>query len=98
LKKNDFQKAISTCTTVLLIDENNVKALYRRGQAYRLNGDFQQAKADLVRALHIAPSSKEIRDELNLTKSDENEYLQKQKVMFSAIFSNVPSDDKETFR
>jgi len=98
LKKNDFQKAISTCTTALLIDENNVKALYRRGQAYRLNGDFQQAKADLVRALHIAPSNKEIRDELNLTKSDENEYLQKQKVMFSAIFSNVPSDDKETFR
>jgi len=92
LKLEDFAKVIQHCSNALALmgenpsGPNAAKALYRRGQAHYLSSDFKDAKADLLRALDISPGSKEVREELEIVKKQEQEYLQKQKNMFQKMF------------
>lgn len=48
----------------LKIEENNSKALYRRGLLYDKIGDTDKAKADLIKAAKSDPNSVEIRKQL----------------------------------
>jgi len=43
---------------VLEVDSKNVKALYRRAQAYIETADLDQAESDLKKALEIDPSNR----------------------------------------
>lgn len=43
---------------VLEVDSKNVKALYRRAQAYIEKADLDQAESDLKRALEIDPRNR----------------------------------------
>lgn len=52
----DFAEVIRHTTSVLEIDKNNVKALYRRGKAYSASWDVEEAKSDLTRATELDPS------------------------------------------
>lgn len=88
IKTKDYNDCVLNCSKALDIDTKNIKALYRRGQAHSLNGDFEKAKEDLTEALHLSPKSKEIREELDKLKANINNYKQKQKEMYSGLFSN----------
>eukprot|EP01084_Bolivina_argentea_P266713 452511_1 len=44
----DYEKAIEKASVVLGVDSGNKKALFRRALAYRRNGQFKEAKDDLV--------------------------------------------------
>ena len=46
-------------------DGRAMKALYRRGQAFRMMGDLIKAKDDLLAAARRAPDSRELRNELD---------------------------------
>ncbi|RLM60461.1 70 kDa peptidyl-prolyl isomerase [Panicum miliaceum] len=62
LKLKDYKQAEKLCTKVLELDSQNVKALYRRVQAYMQLADLELAEADIKKALEIDPD--------NSTKSD----------------------------
>lgn len=67
VKDNHPQDAVWACTEALLLQPNNVKALYRRATALAaLNSgaDLEAAVNDLTKASKISPSNKEVREAL----------------------------------
>ncbi|OEL34485.1 Peptidyl-prolyl cis-trans isomerase FKBP62 [Dichanthelium oligosanthes] len=61
LKLKDFARAISLCSKVLEIESCNVKALYRRAQAYAESYDLESAKTDVLKVLELDPNNKEVK-------------------------------------
>ncbi|TVU45247.1 hypothetical protein EJB05_04726, partial [Eragrostis curvula] len=61
LKLKDFAQAISLCSKVLEIESCNVKALYRRAQAYVESYDLELAKRDVLKALELDPNNKDVK-------------------------------------
>ncbi|XP_027332737.1 70 kDa peptidyl-prolyl isomerase-like isoform X2 [Abrus precatorius] len=60
LKLNDLPGAIKLCSQVLDVEFCNVKALYRRAQAYIETGDFLLADVDIKKALEVDPQNREV--------------------------------------
>ncbi|PKI72460.1 hypothetical protein CRG98_007127 [Punica granatum] len=56
LKLNDFKEAIN-----LYIEFQNVKALYRRAQAYMETADLLLAEVDIKKALEVDPANRELK-------------------------------------
>eukprot|EP00121_Abeoforma_whisleri_P008096 Awhi_evm1s7418 len=65
LKLKRFPEVVDNCTIVLNEDGSNVKALYRRAQAYSELGEFQAAIGDLQVAKAKEPTNKAVLAELN---------------------------------
>ncbi|XP_045825158.1 peptidyl-prolyl cis-trans isomerase FKBP62-like isoform X1 [Trifolium pratense] len=61
LKLNEFPGAIKLCTQVLDVEFHNVKALYRRAQAYVETEDFLLAGVDIKKALEVDPQNREVK-------------------------------------
>ncbi|XP_078430511.1 70 kDa peptidyl-prolyl isomerase-like [Wolffia australiana] len=61
LKLKDFRGAIVSCSKVLEVESCNVKALFRRAQAYLENYDLDLAELDLKKGLEIDPLNREMR-------------------------------------
>lgn len=58
LKLKEYKQAEKLCTKVLEIDGRNVKALYRRAQAYIQLVDLDLAEVDIKKALEIDPDNR----------------------------------------
>ncbi|GMI91081.1 rotamase FKBP 1, FK506 BINDING PROTEIN 62 [Hibiscus trionum] len=61
LKLSDFQGAIQLCSKVLDFESHNVKALYRRAQAYMETSDLLSAEFDIKKALEADPQNREVK-------------------------------------
>mmetsp|Transcript_6125 Transcript_6125/g.15892 ORF Transcript_6125/g.15892 Transcript_6125/m.15892 type:complete len:410 (-) Transcript_6125:37-1266(-) len=60
LKLKNYDKTVQDCNEVLKSDVNNVKAVYRRGQAHEEKGELKRAAADIKRATELSPSDEVI--------------------------------------
>jgi len=89
IKTKDYSECVLTCSKALDIDNKNVKAIFRKGQAHALNGEFEKAKEDLMEAARLSPKSAEIRQELEKLKKNISAYNQKEKQMFSGVFDKM---------
>ncbi|QRV77502.1 RNA polymerase II-associated protein 3 [Ceratobasidium sp. AG-Ba] len=65
LKLNKNQDAERDCSTVLKLQPNNVKALFRRAQARVVLGKFADARTDLLAAAKAEPGNAAIRAEFS---------------------------------
>jgi cytochrome c-type biogenesis protein CcmH/NrfG len=65
---------------------NNVKSLFRAGQAYLGLNDLTKATEYLQKALKLEPTDKAIQVELQKIKQKEAEQKQKEKQMYSKMF------------
>jgi len=88
LKLEDWDEVIENCNNVLDQDEANVKAYFRRGQANRGLKDLDGAKADLSKALELAPTDKGIQRELAAVKKEMDAYKAKEKKAYAKMFSS----------
>lgn len=87
LKLKRAQDAVDDCSAVLLIDSNNVKAYFRRGQAYIDLKNDDKAKIDLLAASKLNPSDKAVTQMLAEIKQREDKYKNKEKEMAARMFS-----------
>lgn len=70
---------------------DHAKALYRRGTAHAILGDFAKAKEDFLRAKDADPSTAgDIVRELARMKAKQKESLQKERQDFKNFFDRTP--------
>jgi len=88
LKENNYENAIENCEEVLSLDEKNAKALYRRGQAYHGQKEWDLAITDFNEALLIEPENKGILKELHAVKQTRTAFKNKEKAVYAKMFSS----------
>lgn len=87
LKQNDYNAAIKHANLVLAKEPENLKALFRRATACHRDGKYDEAKADLQRALQIDPENAAAKNELASVIRSEKAQLKKDKEAFGSLFS-----------
>lgn len=75
---------------VLSEDENNVKALFRRGKARAELGQTESAREDFLKAKKYSPEDKEIQRELRSLAEQDKALYQKQKELYKGLFGPRP--------
>lgn len=89
LKLKDYKEAEKLCSKVLELDGQNVKALYRRAQAYIQLVDLDLAGIDIKRALEIDPDNRDVKLEYKILKDKVREYNKKEAQFYSNIFAKM---------
>uniref|UniRef100_A0A0C9QRE4 peptidylprolyl isomerase n=1 Tax=Wollemia nobilis TaxID=56998 RepID=A0A0C9QRE4_9CONI len=89
LKLKDYKQAIKLCTKVLEIESQNVKALYRRAQAYIQTADLELAENDIKKALEIDPNNRDVKLEYRTLKEKQKEYNKKEAKFYGNMFARM---------
>lgn len=89
LKQKSFKDVIQNCGKVLEIDANNVKALYRRAQAYMGTADYLEAEMDLKKAREAEPDNKDLAVTYARMRKQLKAANRKEAAMYSTIFTKL---------
>ncbi|XAR48782.1 Peptidylprolyl isomerase [Bertholletia excelsa] len=89
LKLKDYKQVEKLCTKVLEIDSRNVKALYRRAQAYIQLVDLDLAELDIKKALEIDPDNRDVKSEYRMLKEKVKEYKKKEAQFYGNMFAKM---------
>ncbi|XP_031095154.1 peptidyl-prolyl cis-trans isomerase FKBP42-like [Ipomoea triloba] len=95
LKLKCYDEAIAQCSIVLVEDENNVKALFRKGKARAELGQTDAAREDFLKACKFAPQDKAIAQELHFLAEHDKAVYQKQKELYKGLFGKRPEPKPE---
>lgn len=95
LKLKEYREAEKLCTKVLETESTNVKALYRRAQAYIELQDLDLAEFDIKKALEIDPNNRDVKLEYKTLKEKIKEYNKKQAKFYGNMFSKMITPSKE---
>ncbi|KOM58390.1 hypothetical protein LR48_Vigan11g142400 [Vigna angularis] len=89
LKLKDYKQTEKLCTKVLELESTNVKALYRRAQAYSHLADLDLAEFDIKKALDLDPDNREVKLEYRTLKEKMKEYNKKEAKFYGNIFNKL---------
>ncbi|KAL5573746.1 hypothetical protein UlMin_023343 [Ulmus minor] len=89
LKLEDYKQAEKLCTKVLETQSKNVKALYRRAQAYIQLANLDLAEFDIKKALEIDPEIRDVKQEYKKLK----EYNKKEAKFYGNMFAKMSKLD-----
>ncbi|XVF39783.1 hypothetical protein PTKIN_Ptkin01aG0060300 [Pterospermum kingtungense] len=92
LKLNDFQGAIKLCSKVLEFEFHNVKALYRRAQAFMETSDLVSADLDIKNALEADPQNREVKLLQKTLRQLQFESNKRDVKLFSNMFAKMSKD------
>ncbi|KAI4356333.1 hypothetical protein L6164_000363 [Bauhinia variegata] len=93
LKLKDFKQAEKLCTKVLDLESRNVKALYRRAQAYIHLADLDLAEFDIKKALEIDPDNREVKLEYRTLKEKMKEYNRREAKLYGNMFAKMSKSE-----
>ncbi|XP_076234193.1 tetratricopeptide repeat protein 9C [Calliopsis andreniformis] len=86
LNRKNYEHTISLCTKVLNKENNNVKALYRRGVAHGSLRDFEKAVADLMIVVTLEPHNRAAKEQFLIYNVKLQEATQKFEDMVRRMF------------
>lgn len=89
LRLKRHSEVASACSKVLDTERFNVKALFRRAQAYCATEDFDEAIADLKRALEVEPENRDVAVQLKRAKTLQVAANKKQAKLFGNMFERM---------
>uniref|UniRef100_A0A2N9G3C8 Uncharacterized protein n=1 Tax=Fagus sylvatica TaxID=28930 RepID=A0A2N9G3C8_FAGSY len=89
LKLGEYLEASILCTKVLKHDPFNVKALYRRSQAYLKISELEKADEDTKRALTSDPNNRDVKLVYKELNDKRREYARYQAEVFSTMLSRM---------
>ena len=96
---DDFEKCLRACRDALVIEPNNLKALYRASISLRSLNQLEQAEKYLTKALSIDPQNREILLEMSKLKDALDSALQAMnKKSENSKEKFVESSPKSSFR
>lgn len=95
LKKNDTVEATKQCDKVLEMEghDANVKALYRRAQAYQSQSDWEEAIGDYQRILAAEPDNKAAKAQMAVCRQGLKKIHDKQNQIFQGMFDKFSAKD-----
>ncbi|CAN6554291.1 unnamed protein product [Malus baccata var. baccata] len=93
LKLKDYKQAEKLCTKVLELEGRNVKALYRRAQAYIQLADLDLAELDIKKALEIDPNNRDVKLEYKTLKEKMKEHNKKEAKFYGNMFAKLTKSD-----
>ena len=88
LNQKQYKHVIENCTKALTIDPENVKGMFRRGQAYLCVSDYESAREDFTLALSLEPNNRAIKEQVRLLESKERERNAIYRKALGKIFSH----------
>ncbi|XP_065196314.1 inactive peptidyl-prolyl cis-trans isomerase FKBP6-like [Sycon ciliatum] len=91
IKQTKSVRALMYCRKILDMEPNNVKALYRLGQAHNQLGEFDKARSYLVQASKVAPSNRDIVTELRRLDDHVKQYKNAERETCRRMFGNQPA-------
>jgi len=98
LKLKKYKEALQNCDKALVIDSQNPKAFFRRGQAYFGIDEWDEALKDFAKASEIDPSSsKSTRQEIIKVKNKIKKQNQKDKKFYSRMFEKLQEEENAGF-
>ncbi|KAF5750318.1 hypothetical protein HS088_TW03G00652 [Tripterygium wilfordii] len=89
LKMGDYIEALRLCSKVLQSDPSNVKALFRRCQAYLRINEYEKGEADIRRALNIDPNNRDVKLEYKQLKQKQRESEKHEAEFFTTMLSRL---------
>lgn len=89
LKLKEYKQAEKLCTKVLDLESRNVKALYRRSQAYIQMADLDLAEFDIKKALEIDPDNRDVKLEYRTLKEKMKEFNKKEAKFYGNMFAKM---------
>ncbi|KAL8172060.1 hypothetical protein V2J09_023864 [Rumex salicifolius] len=92
LKMNEFNEVIRLCSKVLDIEIHNIKALYRRAQAFIENADLDLAALDIKKALEVDPDNREVKLLQKNLKQRQDESNKRDANLYMNMFSRLTKD------
>ena len=97
IKTKEWRSVIENSNKVLEIDSNNVKAYFRRGQAYGELDEWEQAKTDLKKVFDLDPNNADAKKEMARLTKKINDYNAKDKKRYQNMFARMSAmESKET--
>lgn len=97
-KQSKWKQCADVAKSALGVDPKNIKAIFRRSVALRNMGDLDAAKALLKEGLKVDSSSKDLRRELAVVKSESDKAKKRAKMAFGGAFNKGTGglyEDKE---
>lgn len=89
LKQGEYHKAISNCTKVLEAEPTNIKALYRRSQAFMFRNDFIESERDIKLAHSLDSANRDVVAQYKKLKQYMKSSNQKDAAMYSNMFKKL---------
>jgi len=97
LKLKDYSEAIHLTTKCLEDDPVNVKALYRRAQAYSATMDLELAEEDIKKALEIDPENRDTKLEQKRLNQKIAAHRKKEAKLYGNMFERMRKmEEKES--
>ena len=87
LQLKKYSLAAENCNRALRIDENNVKALFRRGKSKYAQKLYEEAKKDFELAIEKDPGNTAAKKQRNLCDKQIKYQKEKEKKMYARMFS-----------
>ncbi|XP_022105705.1 peptidyl-prolyl cis-trans isomerase FKBP4-like [Acanthaster planci] len=95
IKNKDNAEAVKSCDKALKVDPDNVKGLFRRGQANLAMSDPILAKKDFNRVVELDPENKAAKNQVTICLHQIKQAAQKEKRLYSNMFEKFAEQDRK---